>query len=145
MSDEHHGPGSGSRVGDLSDVLIAGAVWVLITGAVAAVIWNYRSSGLDTRSLWLSGIAGAALGWGTGLVLSPYDKTETSLFKGVGKLVYGLVTGYLVAKLDPIVTAAVDQAKTKGFPLEPQLIAAIGLTMFVASTVLTFVSRKYWR
>jgi len=89
-------------------------------------------------------IAACTLGWVLGMVLSPDSKTETKNFFTIGKGVSLFVSGYLVSKIDGLVTAV----------FEPQLLlhatehlAAYRLIGAIASltlaAILTYIVRIY--
>lgn len=132
--------------GTTMDIVIAWAAWTLIVGVLLAVVLSFNAPAPNDRTmLILCGVCGGTLGWATGIVLTPYDIGENRTFTGIGKGVYGLVTGYVVAKIDPAITAMVAQAIKGGVPVLAVMAVAISLVSFVAAATVTFVSRKYWR
>jgi hypothetical protein len=52
--------------------------------------------------LALSAVLGGASGWGTGIELSPYTRSDCTSFKGIGKAISAFIGGYLTGKLDPL-------------------------------------------
>jgi hypothetical protein len=92
---------------------------------------------------WLSGALGLAAGWGTGILLAPYQ-SEQDRFREYAKLVSGFITGYVVSKMDRLFELWFDPAR--GLLILNQIFAhraLIGITSFLLATVSTYVARKY--
>ena len=134
-----------SMGGDRGDAVIAAIVSTLIFGSLLLSIFLYEVAAPNPRLfLFLSGTIGAALGWATGILLSPYNSRETGLFEKVGGTVTGLISGYIAAKLEPVVTTWVTHTKDQGVPIEHQLVFGVMLATFVTACSLTYISRRYW-
>jgi len=52
------------------------------------------------------GATGLAVGWVIGLLASPYEAAETKRFAALTTAVTSFVSGYVLSKLDPVITAA---------------------------------------
>ena len=78
-------------------------VWftlVMVTGAVLAV--GYYVSDLPVEmhpALLLGGATAGVLGWGIGIILSPYGGREGFSSSGTSRLLTGLIAGFLAAWL----------------------------------------------
>lgn len=118
------------------------AVILMLLTAFAIVFDPAAPSPTLITLLW--GVAGSALGWATGIFSSPYDGREEAKFRGFAKAIYAFVTGYALAKLDPVLTYYVDAAKTSGLSVQGVSNLAIGLVSFVSVATATYASRKYW-
>lgn len=88
-------------------------------------------------------VIGILLGWAVGIVLTPYTRTETSTFAQVTKVVSAFLTGYLVAKVDPLVTRLL----TPEMLLQPVNGARLVLLVggFLVGAIVAFVFRSYAR
>jgi hypothetical protein len=112
---------------------------IVIPALLVALFWMgwSLSDMLQERYLTLVILIGAcALGWVLGMVLSPDSKTEAKNFYTAGKGVSLFVSGYLVSKIDGLVTAV----------FEPQVLlrttehlAAYRLIGAIASLILTAI------
>jgi hypothetical protein len=92
---------------------------------------------------WLSTSLGLAAGWGTGVLLAPYQ-SEQARFREYAKVVSVFITGYLVGKTDRLFQLWFDPAYG---PLVLRSIFALrmmaGITGFLLAAVSTYVARKY--
>ncbi|MFH2045488.1 MAG: hypothetical protein ABIK92_10125 [Pseudomonadota bacterium] len=89
-------------------------------------------------------IAACALGWVLGMVLSPDSKTEAKNFSTVGKGVSLFVSGYLVSKIDGLVTAVFEPhvlLHATEHLAAYRLIGAIASLTLTA--ILTYIVRVY--
>ncbi len=86
-------------------------------------------------------ICGIALGWAAGILISPYDKEEKIQFGAITKAVSAFASGYLLAKIDPLVAKILDPA------ILASSLAMFRLMAFVASflfgAIIAFVFRSY--
>ena len=124
--------------GDWSDILCAILVSILLAGGLVWVAMNYREA-IGAPPLVLAGLFGASVGWVTGILVSPYDKDERSAFGEMAKLIYGFLSGYLVSKIDPIITDATKSGNEKQL-----IIGAFALISFLAAVAVTYITRRYW-
>jgi hypothetical protein len=92
---------------------------------------------------WLCTSLGLAAGWGTGILLAPYQ-SEQSRFKEYAKVISVFITGYLVGKMDRLFQLWFDPEYG---PLALRSIFAFrvmaGITGFLLAAVSTYVARKY--
>jgi hypothetical protein len=92
---------------------------------------------------WLSTALGLAAGWGTGILLAPYQSEQTR-FKEYAKVVSVFLTGYLLGKLDHLFQLWFDPEYG---PLVLRSLFALrmmaGVTGFLLAAVSTYVARKY--
>jgi hypothetical protein len=134
MNDQDH-------TGDLTDVLVAAGVGVLL---YAGLLWFARTyrDGQDLQILVLSGITFSAFGWIVGILASPYSKKERSTFSELAKLIYGFASGYLLSKFDRVV----NQLTEPQYNLDQRLvaIALFAVASFLIAVGITYVSRSYW-
>jgi hypothetical protein len=131
--------------GSLTDVTVGTISCLIIFSILIVFVLNYDIATPQPRFLiLLAGTMGATTGWTTGIILSPYDPGERLAFEGISRAIYGLIAGYLIAKVDPLITMVAAQAGQGA--LNPLLGVSIGvgLTAFLAVSTLTYVSRKYW-
>ena len=82
---------------------------------------------------------GVSLGWLVGLLASPYDNTELQRFAKYAGVLATFLTGYVAAKLDPVV----EQALAK-YPINVDDVTALRLTVFATSAIVgTIASYSY--
>jgi hypothetical protein len=126
--------------GDWTDIAIAVVIAICFAGAL---IWFARhySEGANFSILILSGLLGAALGWITGILVSPYNKDEKSSFGGVAKLVYGFLSGYALSKLDLVLT---ENLKTVSVTEKQWVVVCFGFICFLVALAVTYITRRYW-
>src|SRR5687768_6848438 len=79
---------------------------------LTAITSTTRTQGAIT---WMIVLAGASLGWLGGVLASPYDPTEESRFAKYAGVVSLFVSGYLVGKVDSVLTEIMspDRALTE--------------------------------
>jgi hypothetical protein len=84
--------------------------------------------------------AGWATGWVAGTLVAPYDEHEATLFSQISKGIWGFISGYLLAKLDPIFSSVRDSGG-----LSDLLTFRIILYLTVATIIMliVFFARKY--
>src|ERR1700675_430152 len=76
--------------------LVLGVVAVLIVGTAA---WNMG------EPRWLNclvSLFGGLLGWGVGLIATPYDQCDNRPFAEFGKTILAFVGGFVFAKVDSV-------------------------------------------
>jgi hypothetical protein len=129
--------------GDLSDVITAVSVSLIL---YFGLLWFARvyEGGQAKALLILGGIVGAALGWVAGILASPYNVDEKSSFAELSKLIYGFLTGYVISKLDHLLTKVLDVPKDDQFNSRPMVFAGFVLASFMIAVALTYISRSYW-
>ena len=132
--------------GDWLDIWLTLA---MVTGAVLAI--GYFMSGLPEQirpALLLAGTAAGVLGWGAGVMFSPYGGREGLSSRGTGRLLTGLIVGFLVAwfwrpikEFFTVCGPKVGDFMSSGlFP-----IAAICLIIFLLAMITTYVLRGFNR
>lgn len=125
--------------GDLSDVITAGVVGVLIYGVLLWICVAYQE-GNERITLLLACALGAAFGWVIGILASPYTIQEKDTFSTLSKLIYGFISGYVVSKVDKLLNSLLSP------PIQerPIVFAGIMITSFLTAVAVTYVSRTYW-
>lgn len=134
-----------SDTGNLSDIVVGGLALIVILGSLVAFAIAFEAENPDERLILLvSGVVGAAIGWPTGIILSPYNRREVTSFRDISRTIYGVVAGYAVAKVDPIISAAVERASAGDVSVLISASFAVGVAAFLAVATFTYVSRRYW-
>lgn len=92
---------------------------------------------------WLATSLGLAAGWGTGILLAPYQ-SEQQRFKDYAKIIAGFLSGYLVSKLDRLFEMWFN-TEYGPLALRPSFAFRMmaGITGFLLAAVSTYVARKY--
>ncbi|MER9489678.1 hypothetical protein NKI50_27530 [Mesorhizobium sp. M0563] len=121
------------------------AVVVLILVIIALSIYLLRHTTWPELSLLLAGVLGAVMGWAAGICVTPYTIWEQTRLNGIGKLIAGLATGYLVAKLDRVFDILLPKTLDNATLVSTGVLShfAVWLTMFIAVAVVTYVTRSY--
>lgn len=95
----------------------------------------------------LLALAGGVAGWAVGIIIVPFNPDEKRTFSEVTKVVSGFITGYLLSKIDPLVTVLVGVDNAHHAMIGEPLIARRALVTFCSFlvTLLTvFCARAYW-
>jgi hypothetical protein len=112
----------------------------------AIIIWVCLTKG--TLVFGLLALAGSALGYLTGVLVVPLSSNESERFTVYAKVISGFVTGYLLSKLDPVVTAmlAVDQNTGVSRITQPEVAAHFLITLcsYLITLLTVFNVRAYW-
>ena len=86
-------------------------------------------------------VLGACVGWLMGIFMSPYDSGEKAAFAGYASAVATFVSGYLVAKIDPLVTKLFSPEFL--FQKVVAFRAASFLSVLLLAMLMTFAIRVY--
>ena len=132
----------GSRAGGLADILVGAALAALTWWALYRFAIGYQQ-GAHAGWFLLWGVSATVTGWLIGIVLSPYNVSEKKDFSALTKTVYGFITGYLLSKLDPLLTRVLSEGTGT---LDPRLLPTIliALCCLLIAIGNTYVSRSYW-
>lgn len=145
MADNSGSKSGMSQAGNQWDAIIAYGVCAIILVVLVLFAFNFSPSAPSSRWLTLlAGTGGSAAGWATGIIVSPYDPAEEQQFRSLAKAVYAFATGYALAKLDPLLTQAIDSAKGAGVSIQTVTNISVALIAFLTVATATYVSRKYW-
>ena len=127
-----------------------GPHWKTLVGATVftflfscLLIWSclqFKTSKQDTATNFLLCILGAVLGWALGMFFSPFDKADAERFSFVGQFVAAFVSGYVLSKIDPVLTKKVTAMIEK-----PQDVPWPRIALFVISFLLSAVVVFVWR
>jgi hypothetical protein len=136
-------PRRGARIrGGMSDV-IGGYVVGIIFYAVLIWFSQTYNGGRDTAVIIFSTAIGSAFGWVIGLVATPYNQDESRRLSEIAKVTYGFITGYLLSKIDPILTDLFSRAIHDSTE-RIVAITGVGVVGFLVTFGVTFISRSYW-
>lgn len=82
-----------------------------------------------------------ALGWLIGTLVAPYDPAESTMFRNISRALSAFVSGYLLAKIDPLVGAIFRPE----FILQPVhgFRAIVFFSVTAVVTIVVFFARKY--
>ena len=114
----------------------AGAGFVAAGCALCLLILTFlvSTSALEGALTWTLILLGAAGGWLIGLIASPYDPREEARFAKYAGVISAFASGYLVAKLDPLLNYIAKPefllASTNGFRIVSFLISLIVATAY---------------
>ena len=137
-----------SRISEkLEEITLSMAVSCAMAVAVAVYIgwWAYHP---EAPFLPLLAVTSALVGWVVAILATPYSKEEKEQFSEFGKVVSGIVTGFLLGKLGPVIDALVAVPEKGGRPLImeagvwPQVMVTVG--SFLLAFLFVFGGRLYW-
>jgi hypothetical protein len=87
-------------------------------------------------------ILGSALGWIVGTIASPYS-SEKEEFSAIVKAISVFISGYALAKIDPLITEFLKKENLNDNTLAFRSLVFI--CSFLLTLVFTFITRKYYR
>jgi ABC-type Fe3+-siderophore transport system permease subunit len=112
----------------------------------AIILWFCIVS--DDNVFRLLALLGGALGWLSAILISPLTKAEEKQFTSLAQILSGVLTGYILSKADPLITALLTIDKATGLaPIAVEktaLRALIALCSYVVALLLVFCARAYW-
>lgn len=119
--------------------LVGSFIFALLVGAILLWVLIARKDSLA----WLATSLGLAAGWGTGILLAPYQ-SEQLRFKEYAKVLSAFLSGYLVSKLDRLFELWFN-TEYGPLALRPNFAFRMmaGITGFLLAAVSTYVARKY--
>jgi uncharacterized membrane protein len=88
-------------------------------------------------------LSGAALGWATGILISPRNETQYENFVSYGKSISAFLSGFVLAKLDRIFEEVVRPNSIEKHADDLLVRMLLFLTTFTIGTLFTFVGRGY--
>jgi hypothetical protein len=127
-------------------------VWLtlaMVTGAVLAIAYFVSGMPKDVRpALLLAGTTAAVLGWGAGILFSPSGGRDQLSSRGTGRLLTGLIVGFLVAWFwrpikELFTTCGPQMSNFLSSGLFP--IAAISLIIFLLALITTYILRGFYQ
>jgi hypothetical protein len=116
-----------------------GSSYVVGTLAFAACLYFAWTGPSNVLQVLLC-LAGGALGWIIGILVSPLDAGEKKQFSDFAKALVALISGYLVGKVDSLLQFA-SAAANEELLVRVLLFA----TCFLLTAQFTFVGRRYLR
>ncbi|MCI0513786.1 hypothetical protein L0128_11275 [candidate division KSB1 bacterium] len=106
--------------------------------------WQFALGRISPQSIALNlllVVFGLALGWLLGILVSPYSSREAKKCSEYAKVLGVFVSGYLVAKIDPVIAALFNPTFVLDFIPGFRLIAF--LVSLTIGLLITFVFRQY--
>lgn len=131
------------NTGNFSDVIAAAGLAIIMYGGL---IWFAKTyQGGDHAQLFiLAGITATALGWVLGIFASPYSGKERSVFSELARLIYGFISGYVLSKLDPLITRLVEPDAIQNIDGRYVALTTFTIACFLIAAGVTYVTRSYW-
>jgi hypothetical protein len=117
-------------------ILAAGPIGWTITGILAYFVSPSPSEYATTLVVQMCGIA---LGWLLAFFASPRDEEEQATFSVYAKILSAFVSGYLLSKIEPLITAVLNADLLKS------QIPATRLLIFVTSMALAVMNGYSYR
>src|SRR4051794_5528670 len=92
-------------------------MWISCAMVIATALYVLvRAARSDDPLLLLLALTGGLIGWVVGILATPLSDAEDQRFGELAKVISGFVSGYLLSKLDPLVSAYL-KAPTPGQPV----------------------------
>jgi uncharacterized membrane protein YfcA len=129
------------------NVTVSMLVACLAAIATAVLIgWWCVHEAAENPLLWLVALVAALMGWVAAMIATPYDPKEKKKFSEFGKVVSGIITGFVLGKIGPLIDALVIPANGHALIAERavQEPLLIGLASFLLSLLFVFGGRLYW-
>lgn len=86
-------------------------------------------------------VAGGVFGWIAGMLITP-NEDERKDFSKVGGALMTFVTGFLLAKFEPLLDSELSEGPNTSSIMIRSLLFAVS---FGVGALFVFVGRKYWR
>lgn len=142
MANSIESKGASAFGGDATDVFWA--IAAVASALVTTLAYIFVFEGASRQGgLLLAAAFGATMGWVLGVLSTPYNSAEAKRLGGVSKVIYAAMSGYLLAKIDPIIGLVVGTETAPGVHVEFLPHVAIALIMTCATAMLTYVTRSY--
>jgi hypothetical protein len=127
-------------------MLISFCFGALLLAALATLCFQFAPDQADHREVVALNLSVFVLGWASGWVagtlVAPYNENEATLFSQISKGIWVFVSGYLLAKIDPLFGSLRDSGF---FPLSN--LSIFRMLMYLSVTIvvmlIVFLARKY--
>ena len=124
--------------------LLSGSLFAV--GFGATLVWLCFALGSSAQAVAVNVmlcLVGLLLGWAIGMFFSPVSKGQAASFEFVGKTAGAFISGYLLSKLEKLISALLTSAEKD--PLNFVQWERVGLFTgsFLLATVVVFVSRVH--
>ena len=86
-------------------------------------------------------VAGGVFGWIAGMLITPHED-EKKDFSRVGGALMTFITGFLLAKFEPLLDSELTEGQITSSVIIRTLLFAVS---FGVGALFVFVGRKYWR
>ena len=96
----------------------------------------------DDQGIWLTvliGVFGVLCGWILGVLSSPLDKNETQAFGKFAGVISGFLSGYLLMKIDKIITDVGAQLLTPVVGMR----VLIFISCLISGVLIMYILRAY--
>lgn len=136
--------GTKNITGSKLDIYVTWGVTLLIFLILIVIAFIYNDHKYLTQFL-LCGVLGASIGWLLGFMATPYSRVEERKLTIYAKLIYSFLTGYVLGKVDNIISHYVDQIKTPNFNQELLwMCLSVLVCSIIVAFICTFINRTYW-
>ncbi len=131
------GPALGAHIGT---EMVLDVLAILFGAALIALSYFLGRDDQSYFRNWLVCLLGATLGFGAGILISPY-KGEEQQFSSLLQAGSVFVSGYLLSKLDPLIERYLKRDNLPDVRTMQRI--ALFATSFALATVVVFVNRQY--
>ena len=123
------------------NLVIASITSSIIFGLIfiSAFIYN---NGEEKSLFFLSAVFGVSIGWALGVAATPFDIYEKRRLSEITKIAYGFLTGYLISKIDAILSHLIS--KDLFAQKDLWIFAMIIITSLLTTLTITYTNRSYW-
>jgi D-alanyl-lipoteichoic acid acyltransferase DltB (MBOAT superfamily) len=124
--------------------LIMSTIAAFVLGVTIVILTFYIGDTTTIKVLSLSIIVlGISIGWVIGIIISPYDTSESKQFSIFAKTLATFISGYLIGKIDKFIEEIFKPSflfdSVNGF----RMIAFVSVLLI--SMLITFIYRTYAR
>ncbi len=106
---------------------------------ITALIYK---NGEEKSLFFLTAVFGASIGWGLGILATPFDVNEQRRLSEIAKIAYGFLTGYLISKIDTIFNNLISENLLAQEEL--WILVIVTITSLTTSLTTTYINRSYW-
>jgi hypothetical protein len=102
----------------------------------------HQNSKIEFALTVVVGILGATCGWLIGFLASPANSKEVATFSAYAGIISSFVSGYLVSKLDPVITEFINSKLVFSNQIFTIRIMVF-VTCFISATLIMYMYRAY--
>lgn len=123
--------------------LFSSAFAVFFGAALLKLCWIFgNGSNVAIAQNVLLCLVGSLFGWAVGMFFSPFDKDDASRFEYLGKTVAAFASGYVLSKVEPIISAASKKIAENPANIQWEQVGLF-ISGFLLSAIVVFVTRSY--
>jgi len=123
--------------------VIFGVIIALILYSILVRIAYCYDGGNHYYPFLLTGVMSVSFGWVVGIMISPYNIQERTMFSEYARLIYGFITGYVLSKSEILFSGAIDKAAKGDVNYYIVALIMFGVSCFCITVAVTYIARTY--